>query len=248
MRAALLLLLLPILTTTLSGCNDDDTGRNDPEPAVVANGVVKGSVLPAYAAEEVYLVSGTDTLKTIPGKPLPFESVGAFEFDQVKPGTYIVGVRSIYSFTTPRPDTITVQPGATVVVPKFELYTANNGLMSFTFNDTVYTGSPNLGVSPTNTSVSFPTPKYWFSITFPEVNGPGIYSTATFNTMQVRVFNWKQDNWYADKSRGFATMQVTAFNPASGIGNATFSFTAVNPGKPDAVVTKGTLYSVRLRP
>jgi hypothetical protein len=187
-------------------------------------------------------------LKTLPVTSGPNTYTGTYEFGQVKPGNYKVGVNSIYSFSAPAPVPVTVRTGDTIVVPKFELYTANNGLMTFTFNDTVQTGSPNLGIGPTTMSVSFPTTQYTFSIDFPVITGTGLYSTATHNTMQVRFFNWKQESWYADKNQGTATMQVTAFNPVSGIGNATFSFTAVSPGKPNVVVTKGTLYSVRLRP
>ena len=48
-------------------------------------GVIKGRISPADGANQVWAISGTDTLKTVP-------SNGEFMFDKVKTGSYTVAI------------------------------------------------------------------------------------------------------------------------------------------------------------
>lgn len=224
----------------LAGCDKDDTGTQPGQP-----GTVKGSVMLYYAAKEVYLVSGTDTLKTsVTPSNIYYERFGTFEFNQVPPGDYKLGVNPILNFWPPDPVFIRVSSGQTVETPRFKVYSSDHahGIFSLTYNDTVYTGN----ASVAGKQIIMSTPRYYFSVTLPVIKGPGTYSTTTHTGIQARFNAYNYQDWYANNTMGSVIVNVTAFDSVSRLGHGTFSFTALKPGKPDVVVTKGVLNPVHM--
>ena len=80
----------------------------------VETGSIKGTISPANAANQVWAISGTDTLKVTPDST-------SFSFDQVEAGAYTVIVDAKEPFKDKTVENVTVKAGETADVGEVKL-------------------------------------------------------------------------------------------------------------------------------
>ena len=235
--------LILALAAFATACgNDEDTSQPTPTPAATT-GEVSGTVTPSNGASHVFLISGTDTLKTVPS------AFGDFEFAEVKPGTYQVMAKPFFDHEAPAPTSVTVKAGQTTTVPVITLTKIPiDGLISVSLDGSVISGTP-LFSAVGNGSISISNSTDQVYLELPIITGTGTYTNANSDLNVIILQSPTSARWETTKTLGTATLTVTSFDPVTLKGNATFSFSApasANGATGSKVGTNGSLKNTRL--
>lgn len=239
MRFSLKSLFFVALTAFAFGCDSDDDAANP------SNGTVKGSVSPANGASQVFLVTGTDTIKGTPAAD------GTYELKDVKPGDYQISAKANANFMAPAASAVSVTAGNTTDVPVITLTALPaNGSASVSIGGTTYSGTPTFAGFG-NGTLFYLSNGNQIHITLPAgISGPGTFTTSATSDLEFKVINNSSGaTWSTDATGGTGTLTVSSYNATTKKGSATFSFTAVPTmgGTGTKVGTNGTLLNVRLR-
>ena len=202
------------------------------------NGGITGTVMPANAASLVYLVRGTDTIKT------GVKPDGTYEISDIAKGEYKLTAKPNFGFIAPVPGPIIINGGFTtqaypIRVPQIPA----SGAFSITIQDSIYTGT-SITDSTAATDLTLVSGPYLFRFQLPAVSGPATFTTATNPDLKIEV-RFNKQIWEAGGSQGNATLTVTSFDQATRRGNGTFSFTAVKAGEADIAGTNGSLQFIK---
>jgi hypothetical protein len=234
--------LVLALATTLAGCSKDDDATSQP-PASTTTGTVTGSVSPANGASRVLLISGADTLKATPS------GFGEYTFEEVKPGPYQVMAKPFPDHEAPAPVAVSVSAGQTTTVPVITLTRVPiDGLISVSVDGSVISGTP-LFSAVGNGSISISNSTMAIYLELPEITKTGTYTNANSDLSVIVLQGPNTDRWETTKTTGTATLTVTAFDPVTLKGSATFSFSAPASGNGatgNKVGTNGSLKNARL--
>ncbi len=243
MKISLKYCFIAALGFLTAGCgNDDDTANPTTPTPAATTGNISGSITPANGASMVFLIAGTDTLKTSPS------GFGTFEFEEVKPGNYQVMAKPFSDHEGPGPSPVTVTAGKTEEVHINLTKIPIDGLMSVSIDGSIIQGTPVFSAVG-HGSVSISNSDYLVYIDLPIISGTGNYTNAN-SDLKVTVLQYPTSaRWETTKTLGTATLTVTAFDPNSLKGNATFSFSAPASGNGatgNKAGTNGSLKNTRL--
>ena len=238
MRLRLKYFVLLAVTAFSFGCDKDD----DTQPTT---GTVKGSISPANGGSQVFLITGSDTLKATPA------STGTYEFTQVKAGSYQATVKTNAGYSAPAATAITVTAGQTTDVPVITLtQVPANGAASVVIDGVTFSGTPSFAGFGTG-KLFYLSNGFQVHITLPaNITGPGTFTTSASSDLVFMVLNNSTGaTWSSDDAGGSGTLTVTSFDAATKKGNATFSFTATPSmgATGNKVGTNGSLQNVRLK-
>ena len=236
MKARLTFILLATMAGFVTSCSDDDD-------ATPATGTVTGTISPANGASQVYLITGTDTIKGAPS------ASGTYELKDVKAGDYQITVKANANYTAPAPAAVNVTAGNTTTVPVITLTALPaGGAASVVIGGVTYAGTPTFANFGTG-KLFYLSNGYQVHITLPaNITGPATFTTANSDLNFMVLSNSTGANWDTDNTGGTGTLTVTSFNATTKKGSATFSFTAAaSSGSTTKVGTNGTLQNVTLK-